>query len=374
MRGGDIMAPVSRQGSRASTQSSHWPRRFGEFLYESPVSQAMVEHLRAVAALSSPVVLEGETGTGKDLLAREIHGHSPRRHGPFVVVDCAAIPSELMEGGLFGYRRGAFTGAEHDRPGAFEAASGGTLFLDEIGELELRLQPKLLRAADGGLVRRLGESHYRKADVRIVAASHRSLQRGVKEGWFRADLYYRLAVSLVRVPPLRKRPEDVALLADRLLEQIGERLRLERAPELSPELRRLLVEHDWPGNVRELRNCLERWVINGCDPAGAVPPGRSRRELPSTDLTSPLLDRLGELTFHEAKSAWVASFDRAYLELLLRRCGFNVAEAARRANINRSHLFRLIKKYGIERSEESSTGGVRRGERSDGGELRARAS
>jgi transcriptional regulator with GAF, ATPase, and Fis domain len=217
-----------------------------------------------VAVRSIPVLIEGESGTGKELLARAIHFASPRSQKPIVTVNCGAIPSELVESEFFGHKRGAFTGAIADRAGHFERANGGTLFLDEIGELSKSVQVKLLRALQEGEVTRVGETEARKVSVRVIAATNRNLVDEVKLGAFREDLFYRLAVAVIRLPPLREREGDVSLLIDALLKQVNERARDEpgfREKRLSPGARNLLLHHSWPGNVRELLNTLQRAAV-----------------------------------------------------------------------------------------------------------------
>jgi DNA-binding NtrC family response regulator len=311
---------------------------FGSVLGRSPAMRELFDKLARASAQNVTVLLEGETGTGKELLAREIHQHSPRREGPFVIVDCGAIPPSLIESELFGHARGAFTGASAERAGAFEDAHGGTIFLDEIGELDLAMQPRLLRALESGQIKRLGETAHRRIDVRIVAATHRDLERAVNHATFRADLFYRLAVVRVRVPPLRERAEDIEPLALALLEDAARRFGLDRPPPLPASALQQLVTHRWPGNVRELRNFCERLVAlsPGEEPARAAAPGGNT-------------DDGDDLPFKEAKARWVAQFDVDYLTRLLERCQDNVAEASRRSGIDRVHLFRLIKKYGLRR-------------------------
>jgi DNA-binding NtrC family response regulator len=317
---------------------------FGAVLGRSPVMRELFGKLAAISPRDLTVLIEGDTGTGKELIAQEIHGHSPRRDGPFIVVDCGAIPPSLIESELFGHARGAFTGATEHRGGAFEAADGGTVFLDEIGELDLSMQPRLLRVLEQRQVKRLGEARYRQIDVRVVAATNRDLQRGINEGTFRSDLFYRLAVAHLRVPPLRERPEDIELLARRFLPDVAARVGAQPKP-LSTETIQEMVGYPWPGNVRELRNFLERFVTLT---SGAVLDAPAHEvHLPSAPQLS--VDELCTMPFREAKNAWIASFDVAYLSRQLERCDHNVAEAARRSEIDRAHLFRLIKKYGITR-------------------------
>jgi DNA-binding NtrC family response regulator len=312
---------------------------FGSVLGQSPSMRELFHRLEAIAPLDVTVLLTGETGTGKELIAREIHEHSKRKDRPFLVVDCGAIPPTLIESELFGHERGAFTHAESIRLGVFEEAEGGTVFLDEIGELDLPMQPRLLRVLERGEVKRLGSPHHKKLDIRLIAATNKDLERSVNAGTFRADLFYRLAVVHLSVPPLRDRPEDVEMLVETMLPEIANRLGLEPAPVLARTTMQQLIDHPWPGNVRELRNFLERLVaLSG----NAVP------ALPSKELSLPApppLEDLDHLPFREAKARWVEHFDLMYLSRLLERHRFNVAEAARESGIDRVHLFRLIKKY-----------------------------
>jgi transcriptional regulator with GAF, ATPase, and Fis domain len=223
--------------------------------------QQVVREVSIVAPTDTTVLIQGESGTGKELIARAIHERSARSEGPYVAVNCAAVPRDLYESEFFGHARGAFSGALRDRVGRFEAAEGGTLFLDEIGETPLELQSKLLRVLQERTFERIGEARARKADVRIVAATNRDLAGEVAAGRFRQDLYYRLNVFPIRVQPLRERKEDIGALAEALLEEIARRVRLPPVS-LTPSLLAALERHDWPGNVRELRNVLERAVIS----------------------------------------------------------------------------------------------------------------
>jgi DNA-binding NtrC family response regulator len=311
------------------------PTTFGDAIGKSPVMRRLFASLTRAAATRATVLLMGETGTGKEVLARAIHGASERAGGPFQVFDCGAVSPNLIEAELFGHAKGAFTGATAPRAGAFVAAHGGTLFLDEIGELPLDLQPKLLRALESGTVKRLGDDEPRQVDVRVVAATHRDLDAAVREGRFRADLYFRLAVVTARVPALRERPEDVIPLAERFVTSLGK-------PEvkLSPELVAQMIAHPWPGNVRELRNVVTR-ALAGDDSLGpAVPAG------PGGSAS----DGLTDLPFREAKDRILTSFTRAYLAELLQRCEGNVSEAARTAGMARSHLHELLLRHGIKTS------------------------
>jgi two-component system, NtrC family, response regulator AtoC len=232
---------------------------FEGMVAESPGMRAVVEAVERVAPAPTTVLLTGETGSGKELVARAVHARSPRAGRLFVALNCAAIPAELLEAELFGVTKGAFTGATADRPGKFELADGGTLFLDEIGDMPLAMQAKLLRALQEGSIERLGSNSVRRVDVRIVAATHRDLARQVQEGAFRADLFYRLNVFPVHLPPLRERKEDVAPIAVRTVERFARRMG--RRVRLSPRAIATLEGYEWPGNVRELQNVLERAVL-----------------------------------------------------------------------------------------------------------------
>jgi DNA-binding NtrC family response regulator len=286
-----------------------------------------------VCASEANVLVEGESGTGKELVASEIVKRGPRRRGPFVIVDCSAITPSVLESELFGHVRGAFTGADRDRVGAFEAAEGGTIFLDEIGELPLDMQPKLLRALEGREIRRVGETRARKVDVRVVAATNRLLDREVNHGRFREDLYFRLSVVTVRVPPLRERIEDLELLVPAILEGLGARASAHLfGPEIFAEMRR----HDWPGNVRELRNFVERAVVL----QGA------RIDAPAALHDGPAAIDL-ERSFRDGKEDVIAAHERRYLDALLTWAGGNVTKAARKARIDRMSLYRLMQRHGV---------------------------
>jgi formate hydrogenlyase transcriptional activator len=233
---------------------------FQDIVGSSPALRAVLEQVRIVAPTDSTVLIEGETGTGKEVMARAIHTHSKRRTQPFVKVNCAAIPTELLESELFGHEKGAFTGAVTQRIGRFETAHGGTLFLDEIGDLPLNLQTKLLRALQEQEFERVGGNRTIRVDVRIVAATNRDLKKMVEENTFRADLYYRLAVFPVRVPPLRERPEDIPLLACYFVQKHARRMD-RNIESISTRSIQALTSYDWPGNIRELQNVIERSVV-----------------------------------------------------------------------------------------------------------------
>jgi two-component system, NtrC family, response regulator GlrR len=300
--------------------------RFGRLLGRSHAMRALFPRLEAAAATDSTVLLEGETGVGKELAAEAIHEASARANGPFVVIDCGALPQTLMDSELFGHEAGAFTGALAARAGAFEAAAGGTIFLDEIGELGLELQPKLLGALERREIRRIGGGVV-PIDVRVVAATHRDLRTEVNAHRFRPDLYYRLAVLPVRIPPLRERLDDVPLLVDAILADLGV------APGTATQVRTFALAeaatHNWPGNVRELRNVVER-TLGGLDAP----------LLPSDSESSPSID--ARMPIKEARDRVVAWFERRYLEELLQAHDGNVSAAARTAGVDRVHLHRLL--------------------------------
>ncbi len=290
--------------------------------------------LAKVAPTTSPVVLGGETGTGKEVLARAIHRRSSRAAGPFVVFDCGAVTPNLIESQLFGHVKGAFTGASADRIGAFVEADHGTLFLDEIGELQLELQPKLLRALEEGVVRAVGSESTRRVDVRIIAATHRDLQAEIAAGRFRQDLFFRLCVVLLQVPALRTRLEDLPELVDHFVSQHAA-----TGFKLSPALLAKLAAYDWPGNVRELRNVVARALIDEPIALGAdrAPSERGRGK---SDVSV-------DLPFKAAKERLVEGFTRDYLEALLLKHDGNITHAARAAGIARAHLHKLVEKYGL---------------------------
>jgi DNA-binding NtrC family response regulator len=301
--------------------------------------------LERIAPTDATVLLEGETGTGKDVLARAILARSPRASKPFVVVDCGAVSYSLIESELFGHERGAFTGAVASRQGAFELGDGGTLFLDEIGELPLDVQPKLLRVLETREFRRVGGNKTLRANVRVIAATKRNLQREVSAGKFREDLYFRLAVVPLTVPPLRARREDIPALARHILKLTS----ATREYALGAETLEALVAHDWPGNVRELRNVLERAVY--------LAQATSTHELGLVLLPASGGPSDGGFQFESARSyrdtraKYDAEFERRYVRWLLGRHGGNVSAAAREAKMDRKHLHDMAKKHGLRGTE-----------------------
>ncbi len=316
---------------------------FGSLVGGSMAMRAAFALLERAAASEATVLLGGETGTGKEAAAESIHDAGARSGGPFVVVDCGAVPPELMESELFGHERGAFTGAVAPRAGAFEVAAGGTVFLDEIGELGLELQPKLLRALEKREFKRVGSAKWQPTDVRVIAATHRNLREEVNAKTFRADLYYRLAVLEVRLPALRERREDVPALVEHLLTGLGAAERPEAALLRTPECRADMARHAWPGNVRELRNYVERCLAFQApapltEAAGAA--GGASAALAEPDVAA-------DLPLREARDGWTRDFERRYLAALLARHANNVTAAARAAGVDRKYLYRLLWKHDL---------------------------
>jgi len=312
--------------------------RFGRLVGGSVAMRAAFAQLEAAAASTSTVLLQGESGTGKELAAEALHTEGPRRDGPFIVVDCGAIPANLLEVELFGHEPGAFTGATTRRIGAFEAASGGTLLLDELGELALELQPKLLRALDRHEIQRIGSPTRIATDVRVIAATNRNLREEVNAHRFRSDLYYRLAVVPITLPPLRERREDLPALIEALLADLGTTgtaASALRSGELVPEL----LRHAWPGNVRELRNYLEAALVRQDF-------HRAADADVDEDRTSPLAIDLGQ-PLRVVRERWVRELERRYLEQLLAAHSNNVSAAARAAGVDRVHLHRLLGRAGL---------------------------
>ncbi len=313
--------------------------RFGRMVGASAAMQRVFGVLERVAPTDSTILLLGETGTGKELFAEAIHQESQRAEAPFVIVDCGAVAASVIESELFGHARGAFTGAVSTRNGAFLEADGGTLFLDEIGELPLEQQPKLLRVLETGTVKRVGEDRSRKVSVRVIAATHRNLKAEVENGTFRRDLYFRLNVVPVHLPPLRERLEDLPVLTHAILGQ------LQRNDfEVSNELLESFRAYHWPGNVRELRNVIERAVSGGgadLDPDPEWRGGDGQQAAPSPTAG------LADLPFKEAKDRLVEGFTREYLETLFRKHGGNVSAVARAAGIARNHVYNLLTRYGL---------------------------
>jgi len=308
------------------------------FLGESAVMRRLADQAGRVAAAPTPVLIRGETGSGKGVLARWLHDHGPRSQQAFVDLNCAGLSRDLLESELFGYSKGAFTGAVAAKMGLMEMAHRGTLFLDEMGDVDLQVQAKLLKAVDEMRFRRLGDVQDRRVDVRLIAATHRDLDTLVQEGKFREDLYYRIRGVELRVPPLRERGQDLIVLARGFLERIASDLGRPRA-RLSQVAEEVLREHSWPGNVRELRNVLEHAVL-------LSPRDTLTAEDFAEVLRAPRRDMGGRLTLEEA--------ERRHVERILRQEGWVVPRAAEVLGISRTSLYERIRKYGLSRTETPS--------------------
>ncbi len=311
----------------------------GDMVSQSPLMHKIFEALPAIAASPSTVLLLGETGTGKELIARTVHSLSPRRSGPFVAVNCGALPDTLLESELFGYKAGAFTGAGRDKPGRFALAKGGTLFLDEIGEISTAMQVRLLRVLQERRYEPLGATKTEDADVRIIAATNRDLPELVRQGAFREDLYYRINVVRVELPPLRSRKEDIALLADQFIAHFNS-LQKKTIQGLDRDALFLLMAHNWPGNIRELENVIERAFVLcsegliGVRHLPAELAGHSRPDAASGDVRSTV------------KAAEAGTIMR-----ILEKNSYDRSAAAREMGIDKSTLFRKIKRLGLKLPE-----------------------
>ena len=299
--------------------------------------------IERVAPTDAIVLIEGETGTGKEVVARTIHNLSRRAKGPFVTVDCGSISENLIESELFGHLRGAFSGAISNRAGLFEEAEGGTIFLDEIGELPAALQPKLLRVLENKEVRRVGGNTTKKVDARVIAATNRDLAQSVNDGSFREDLYFRLAVISVKLPPLRARREDIPALAQHFYERIEG-----PGAEAPRELVRAVMARAWPGNVRELRNVIERGVSLGFPYAPGAEEPRAQAAKASANLPAGLSALVPvHLPLKEARQAWTEQFESVYVRAILEATDGNVSHAAEAAGVNRRFLQRLMVRLGM---------------------------
>ena len=313
---------------------------FGRFIGASTEIRRLYPLCSRLAASDVPVIIEGETGTGKEVLAEALHEQGPRRRGPFVVFDCTAVPPTLLESELFGHEKGAFTGATSTRLGVFELAHGGTLFIDEIGDLDIALQPKLLRAIERKQIRRVGAQRWTQVDVRILAATRRDLDREVQAKRFRDDLFHRLAVGRIELPPLRSRRGDVAVLANHFLAEVGA-----NRPHIPSSVMRRWEDEPWPGNARELRNAVARYVALGDAALPSAPPEDDTR------MHSALLSSLDEyvqavlksgVSLVEGRRWMVQEFDRRFIEAVLEQHGGNVTHAAEHSGVARRY-FQLLR-------------------------------
>ncbi len=317
-----------------------------EIVGKSFAIRALIESIGKVADTAARVLITGENGTGKELVARALHRQSPRAKKPFVEVNCAAIPGELIESELFGHMKGSFTGAIQDRAGKFEQADGGTLFLDEVGDMSLAAQAKVLRVLQDGDVTRIGGAKPRKVDVRVIAATNKKLETEIAEGRFREDLYYRLNVVPIQVPPLRERREDIPLLVDHFLAQFARNDGVAPRSMDAAAIERLTA-FEWPGNVRELRNTIERLLILA--PGPRVMAADVER---LTGARASATGGLGGLEDSESFEEFKLAAERAFLAVKLRQHDWNVAETARALDMPRSNLYKKIERHGLARETE----------------------
>jgi len=302
----------------------------------SAVMLELTEKARRAAATDATVMILGESGTGKEVMARFIQSQSPRRNRPFVPVECSALPGSLIESELFGYERGAFTGADRMKKGLIESADGGTLFLDEIGDLSVELQTRLFRFVEERQLRRLGGLEPVRVDCRILCATNQDLAAKIKAGTFREELYYRLGVVTVKLPPLRERPEDIPHLASFFLERFSGRYG--KSLSGSPRFYEALLGQRWPGNVRQLKNVMER--LTALHPGGVLEPQDIAEDMPANSAAGPL----SSLPWKEAREQYLASFELSYAQALLARCDGNVSAAAREAGVDRKTFYALLKR------------------------------
>lgn len=318
--------------------------RFGELIGQSIPMRHVFYQAERYAGADVPVLIEGETGTGKDMLAESLHMKSARKDKPFIVIDCAALAEDLIASELFGHVKGAFTGAARDRTGAFEAADGGTVFIDEIGTLSAGLQPKLLRVLERKEIKKVGSNSVKKIDVRVICATNRKMEDEIKAGRFREDLFYRISTVRIEMPPLRKRRDDIPLLAKAFLqERLGE-----NAMEMVANFDKAMAtfaRYDWPGNVRELRHIVELASLSERRPVDLEPYLAAGHGMTQSAVSRPVFN--ADRPFKDAKNSLVTGFEKEYVEDLLARHDGNISRAARQAGIERAYLQRLIKKHGI---------------------------
>ncbi|NOU29067.1 MAG: sigma 54-dependent Fis family transcriptional regulator, partial [Polyangiaceae bacterium] len=329
--GGTVMRLDADEHEREPAPAKAGPDHFGRVIGQSQAMRRLYPMCQRLAATDVAVVIEGETGTGKEALAEAIHECGPRARGPFVVFDCTAVAANLLESELFGHERGAFTGAVAQRKGVFEQAHGGTLLIDEIGELELSLQPKLLRALERREIRRVGGDRWLQVDVRLLSATRRDLDREVQEGRFRDDLFHRIAVARIELPPLRERPSDIDALAAYFCRTMNGDPRTFR-----PELLARWRNWSWPGNVRELRNAVARHIALGEDPLLSPAQGAAREAIAAAN--GSLLDAYVAMPFIQGRDRLVEDFEVAFVEHWLARFGGDIGKAAAATGIGRRYF------------------------------------
>jgi DNA-binding NtrC family response regulator len=350
----DLRMQVLQQSSQGETASGT------PLIGISPLFRKAVDLARKVAQTDASVFITGESGTGKEVIAQFIHQHSRRAKKVMVPINCAALPEPLLESEMFGHRKGSFTGADRDKPGLLETANAGTLFLDELTEMSLPLQAKLLRVIQDGVVRRVGsEQADAVVDVRFISATNRDPQQAVQAGVLRGDLFYRLRVVPIHLPPLRKRPEDIAILANHFLLHYWRHHRQmpDRTPKLSDEALAFLKQRAWKGNVRELQNVIEHVAVL-VDPDRVIEPDDIPIYEDTTDepaeAMAPMV--LPDEPYHSAKDRITAQFEKDYLTRLISRAGGNMSKAARLAKVDRTTLYRLMEKHSVIRDEDGGAG------------------
>jgi len=325
--------------------------QYGELITRSKKMYNLLEFVDMISNTTATVMIYGETGTGKELIAALIHRKSPRAEKPFVTIDCTSLPENLLESELFGHERGAFTGAVGLKKGLFEVADGGTVFLDEIGELPLLLQAKVLRVLETKSFRRVGSEKYLQTDVRIIAATNRDLKKSMEEERFRSDLFYRLNVIPISLPPLRERKEDIFPLIEYFVEFFNKKIGRDIS-DVTNEALKVLIDYDWPGNIRELKNVIEHMVITSRGDviqAESLPTEIKGTQMElafhSGDLVASDSETLPD--FRRAKRAIVAGFEKNYLKKLLDKNEWNISQSAREIKMHRSSFQRLMRKYGL---------------------------
>ena len=325
---------------------------YANIIGESDTMQNVFKIIERVKDTRSTILITGESGTGKELVAKAVHYNGDLKEKPFVTVDCAALTETLLESELFGHVKGAFTGAHKDHAGYFEAADGGTVFLDEIGEFSLGLQTRLLRVLQEGEFARVGDHKVRRVHVRVIAATNRDLENAVDQGLFREDLFYRLNVITVHMPPLRRRVQDVPLLINHFLEKFNEKLN-RRVVRVSPDAMEIFVNYPWPGNVRELENIMER-MVTFCDDdvlKAIIIPDDIKSRAREVEEENRQTKKLITQTYKDAKSQVIEDFTKEYIEGMLQECEGKITKASNRSGMDRGCFYRLMKKYDISRDD-----------------------
>jgi DNA-binding NtrC family response regulator len=352
-----VLVAKESTAERAAFEREHGHSDRVTLLGASPAFRQVIELARKVAPTDASVLISGESGSGKEVIAQFIHQHSRRSSRPFVAVNCAALPEALLESEMFGHRRGAFTGAVRDKPGLLETANGGTLLLDELVDMSKPTQAKLLRVIQDGVVRRVGsETVDAVVNVRFMAATNSDVEAATRTGALREDLYYRLRVVPIRVPPLRERPEDIPLLAEHFLATSWVRHRAKGAPfpQLAPEAIRALCAHPWRGNVRELQNVIEHAAVL-VEPGKVIGPddmalGGEATGTVAEQTVSPFRVDLFERSYHSARERVLTQFETEYLAWLVNRASGNMSKAARIAGVDRTTLYRMMERHGLQRA------------------------